>query len=386
MLFMISKPQTYFIKTYGCQANVADSERIAYRLGEAGLVSVDDIKRADWVIINSCAVRQSAEDRVYGLVNNIQKLKIKNRKLKIKVVLTGCLLYRPIIYLKRRLPAVDYFVLKSDWPKFIQETVANKAAEKVGNEGEERVTVLMDDGNRYALLPIMEGCNNFCTYCVVPYARGREVYQPMGRLLSKTKELVNRGYTNVLLLGQNVNSYKGKLVMSDPRLLELNGKYKSRFALLLAMLNEIKGLEKIAFLSSNPWDLTDDIIEAMALPKISRYFHLPVQSGDEEILRRMNRKYTPLQYIELVRKIREKIPDIKLSTDVIVGFPGETREQFQHTVDLCQKVGFYKAYINKYSPRPGTPAFKMRDNVPLAEKKRRWKILDNLINHRRPRV
>jgi len=364
--------KTYYLKTFGCQANLADSEKIGNYLRFAGLSLVDDIKKAAWIIINSCAVRQSAENRVYGLVNNLKKLKIDNCKL--KIILTGCMLYHSIGYLKKRLPDVDYFVRISDWPEFIKAHFNTS-----GCRGEEAASVAEYKG--YALVPIMEGCDNFCSYCVVPYARGRERSRSTEEIIDEVKDLVKKGYRKVLLLGQNVNSYDSKLKIKSQKL-----KVKAPFAKLLVELNEIKGLRKIAFLSSNPWDLTDDIIEAMALPKVSRYFHLPVQSGDREILRRMNRKYTPLQYIELVKKIRDRIPDIKISTDIIVGFPGETKKQFQHTVDLCRKIGFYQAFINKYSPRPGTAAYKMENNIPIIEKKRRWRILDNLINRGKVKI
>ena len=346
--------KTYYLKTFGCQANLADSEKVENYLRSAGLTPVKESKKAAWVIINSCSVRQSAENRVYGLVNNLQKLKIEN--LKLKIILTGCMLYHPIEHLKKRLPGVDYFVRISDWPEFIE---AHFNASQ--HRGEKEVSVVEYKG--YALVPIMEGCNNFCAYCVVPYARGREQSRPMKEIINKVKDLIKKGHYKILLLGQNVNSYDF-----------------TSFATLLIELNKIKELKKIAFLSSNPWDLTDDIIKAMTLPKITRHLHLPVQSGDKEILRKMNRKYTPIQYIELVNKIRKEIPDIKISTDIIVGFPGETKKQFRHTVDLCRKIGFCQAFINKYSPRPGTAAYKMEDNVSIVEKKRRWRVLDDLIN------
>jgi len=361
----MEKRRKFFIKTFGCQANLADSEKIKAYLVSAGMVPVDKMEEADWIIINSCAVRQSAENRAYGLVRNLQKLKEKRPHL--KIILTGCVLYHPLSYLKPRALGVDFWVKKDDWSSFI----FSRLGKKVSPSFSKRETVLMDDGFSYTLLPIMEGCNNFCSYCVVPYARGREVSYPLEEIICQAKKLARDGYPYILLLGQNVNSYR-------PR--ELSNQKEAPFATLLRLLHRIEAVKRIAFLSSNPWDLTDDIIEAMSLPKISRYFHLPVQSGDDEVLRRMNRKYTALHYIKLVEKIRKKIPDIKISTDIIVGFPGESEKQFQNTVSLVKKVGFYKAYINKYSPRPGTVAARFPDNVPIAEKKRRWQILDNLIN------
>ncbi len=356
----------YFLKTFGCQANLADSEKIALNLKEKGLKEAAKPEEADWVVINSCAVRESAENRVYGLVN---RLKEKNPRA--KIILTGCLLYRGKHDLARKMPGV-YLVAKEEWPEFMENNFGKLTSRPVKKS--KRVLVKREDG-KYALLPIMEGCNHFCTYCVVPYARGRQTSRPFEEVVSEAQKIVSEGYQNILLLGQNVNSYRPSKAGRAK-----GSKFETPFANLLFILNEIEDLEKIAFLSSNPWDLDEEIIGAMALPKVSRYFHLPVQSGDEEILRRMNRGYTPVQYIERVEKIRERIPDIKISTDIIVGFPGEDEKAFSHTVELCQKVGFYKAYIAKYSPRSGTVAYQLEDNVLPFEKKRRWRILEELIN------
>jgi len=363
---MLNKLITFFIKTFGCQANLADSEKIALDLKEKGLKEAAKPEEADWVVINSCAVRESAENRVYGAVN---RLKEKNPQA--KIILTGCLLYRGKRDLARKMPGI-YLVAKKEWPEFIENNFGKLTGRPVENR--KRVLVKREDGH-YALLPIMEGCNHFCTYCVVPYARGRQISRSFKEVVGEAQKIASEGYQNILLLGQNVNSYYPSKTGGVK-----GSKFKTPFANLLFALSEIKDLEKIAFLSSNPWDLNEEIIEAMALPKVSRYFHLPVQSGDEEILRRMNRGYTPLQYIKLVEKIRKRIPDIKISTDIIVGFPGESEEAFNHTVELCQEVGFYKAYLAKYSPRPGTGAYQLEDNVLPFEKRRRWQILEELIN------
>jgi len=355
----------YFIKTYGCQMNKSDSERIAGWYESRGWKKAKKIEEADEIVINTCSVRQSAEDRVYGLINNLAKSKIQNSKS--KIVLTGCMLRYPIADLKKKLPVVDEF-------KKISEFQIRNPQSVIRNS------------KTHAWVPIMEGCSHFCTYCVVPYARGPEKSRPFEEIVCEVEELARRGYKEITLLGQNVNSYglkNPKLKIQNPKLkpkIKNLKKFKTPFALLLAVLHEIPGIEKISFITSNPWDLTDDIIEAMSLPKIDRYLHLPVQSGDDEILRRMNRPYTAKQYLELVKKIRRRIPDIKIGTDIIVGFPGETEKQFQNTVKLCQKVGFEKAYIAMYSPRPGTAAFKFKDDVPHEEKKRRWEILEKLIN------
>jgi len=357
----------YFIKTYGCQMNKSDSEKIAGWYESRGWKKAKKIEEADEIIINTCSVRQSAEDRVYGLINNLSKLKIENCKL--KIILTGCMLRYPIADLKKKLLVVDEF-------KKISEFQIRNPQSVIRNS------------KTHAWVPIMEGCSHFCTYCVVPYARGPEKSRPFEEIVCEVEELARRGYKQITLLGQNVNSYgkdfKNSNLKTQISKLNLKSKnlkkFKTPFALLLAVLHEIPGIKKISFITSNPWDLTDDIIEAMSLPKIDRYLHLPVQSGDDEILRRMNRPYTAKQYLELVKKIRRRIPDIKIGTDIIVGFPGETEEQFQNTVKLCKKVGFEKAYIAMYSPRPGTAAFKFKDDVPYEEKKRRWKILEELIN------
>jgi len=335
----------YFIKTYGCQMNVADGEQIAGWYESQGWQAAQRIDKADEIVIVTCSVRQTAEDRVYGLINNLTKLKIQNSKL--KIILTGCMLRYPLKWLKEKMPQVDEFRKMNEF----------KAEEKIRKS------------KTQAFVPIMEGCNQFCSYCVVPSARGREKSRPFEEIICEVKELTKRGYQEITLLGQNVNSYGKDLK-----------KTKNSFANLLKEIHQVKGIKKISFLTSNPWDLTEEIIEAMSLPKIDRYLHLPVQSGDDEILKKMNRKYIGKQYLELLEKIRKQIPEIKIGTDIIVGFPGETEEQFQHTVDLCKKVGFVKAYVAMYSPRLNTIAFKLKDDVPHQEKKRRWKILDDLIN------
>lgn len=326
--------------------NEADSERMAAVFEKQGYQLAKDINSADVVIINTCSVREAAENRVFGLINNLSK-----RKKKAKIILTGCMLGSArgerrrytLPQLKQKLPQVDEF-------KPIEELI--------GEAG----TVPKRRKKKSALVPIMRGCDHFCSYCVVPYSRGGEKSRAFKEIVCEVEVLAKKGYREITLLGQNVNSYQPS------------------FARLLKRLHKIEGIKKISFITANPWDLTDEMIEAMALPKIDRYLHLPVQSGDNGILKKMNRPYTRLQYIKLTEKIRREIPDIKIGTDIIVGFPGETKEAFENTVDLCKQVGFVKAYIARYSPRPGTAAFKLKDNVSPDEKKRRWRILEKLIN------
>ena len=339
----------YFVRTYGCQMNESDSEWIDGFYQSRGFELAEKIEKADEVVINTCSVRESADNRVFGLINNLSKLKKKSHIF--KLVLTGCMLRYPLKKLKKKLPLVDEFRPISFYL--------------------EKAPFAVRQSEQTALLPISQGCNNFCSYCVVPYARGREVSIDFDQLISSAKKLAELGYKEIVLLGQNVNSYG----------LDFKDKNKN-FARLLKKLHQIKDLEKISFLTSNPWDLTDEIIEAMKLPRISREFHLALQSGDDQILKRMNRRYTSSDFLSLVKKLRKEIPGIKISTDIIVGFPGETKKQFENTVEFCRKIGFVKAYVNRYSPRPGTVAFKLGDPVPAAEKKKRWLTIDKLINRK----
>ncbi len=351
----------YYIRTFGCQANKADSERIARLYQSRGYKPVRGPGEADVVVINTCSVRESAENRVYGLVRNLT-----GEKKRPKIVLAGCMLRYGVTTLKKKLPQIDEFLRMEDYCFDLPPIRKEKT---------------------HAWVPIMEGCNNFCTYCVVPYARGREKSRLFEEIVCEVEKLVEQGFKEVTLLGQNVNSYGKDFSNKEIRKLklrfhDLNHETRniSPFALLLRRLHQIKGIKKISFLTSNPWDLNEDTIQSIKLPKIDKYLHLPVQSGDDEVLKRMNRPYTSLQYTKLVEKIRKEIPEIKIGTDIIVGFPGESKEAFENTVKLCQKVGFEKAYIAKYSPRPGTVAYKLKDDVSPQEKKRRWRILEELIN------
>lgn len=384
----MSKSRTYFIATYGCQMNKADSEKIAGYYQSRGFSPAEKIEEADEIVVNTCSVRQSAEDRVYGLVNNLSKLKTQSAKRKTttknskiarpKIILTGCMLRYPIKWLREKMPRVGEF-------RKLEEFVQNS---QLGNLTTCLPARQVRNSQTHAWLPIMEGCNNFCTYCVVPYARGRERSRPFEEIVCEVEELARRDYKEITLLGQNVNSYgkdfspkeKNKLLHHYNNIYHYSRVRGSLFALLLKVSHNIVGIKQISFMTSNPWDLTDDIIEAIKLPKIDRYLHLPVQSGDDEILRRMNRKYNAKEYLNLVQKIRQKIPEIEIGTDIIVGFPGETEEQFQNTVNLCKEVGFKVAYIAMYSPRLQTTAYKLKNDILFQEKKRRWKILEELIN------
>ncbi len=362
----------YYIVTFGCAANEADSERVAALYEARGYQKASSINKADDVVINTCMIRQQAEDRVYGLVYNLTKEKKAGRNL--KIVVTGCMVGmavrektgKMLALLKKKMPAVDEF-LPIEEVGFDYAPVRTNAT--------------------HAWVPITNGCNNFCAFCVVPFTRGREVSRGFEDILLECYELASRGYTHVTLIGQNVNSYGADLTNDKNRRITYvkhlgRLRIPTLFPQLLREVCRIDGIELVDFISSNPWDFSDELIETIAAnPKISRHIHLPVQSGDTEVLRRMNRWYTRDEYLTLISKLKAQISNVTISTDIIVGFCGETEEQFQNTVDLTKKVDFTKAYVAMYSDRQMTSAHKVyNDDVPYVEKKRRWQILEDLIN------
>lgn len=377
--------KTFYIKTFGCQQNYADSQRITSYYVARGYKSSASIKSASEIVINTCMIRQTAEDRVTGLVKNIASASWRSRKIKPKIVVSGCMVGmvardesgKYLKALKKRMPEVDEF-LPLEEVGFDYPAVRNDLT--------------------HAWVPISNGCNNFCTFCVVPFTRGREVSRPFADIIAEIKELAKNGCREVTLLGQNVNSYGADLVKNKRGYKSPNGKvvkpvmvkHLGRFRIptlfphLLSDVCKIKGIEIVKFISSNPWDFSDELIEVIAKnPKIDRNIHLAVQSGDDKILKNMNRWYTKKEYVQLVQKIKDKIPQAQISTDIIVGFPGETEKQFENTVKLAKEVGFAYGYVSKYSQRPNTTAAKLqKDDITHAEKQRRWLILDQLINHK----
>jgi tRNA-2-methylthio-N6-dimethylallyladenosine synthase len=343
--------------------NISDSERIAGFLEARKLKPSGDIKKANLVIFNTCGVRQMAEDRVYGQIHNLHKINPK-----IKIVLTGCLSDRKDV--QRRLEnKVDLFVSINDFFKII-------SLRKIPRSGKnwpklKSSCAYLNIAPKYsdkqsAFIPIMTGCNNFCSYCVVPYARGKEVFRPFNEITKEIKNLSKNGCKEITLLGQNVNSYHGAKKQKFPKL-----------------LNDLaKSFPKITFkfLTSHPKDFSEELMGVIATNKnISREIHLPIQSGSDKILKLMNRPYTQKHYLNLIKKARKTIPDATFTTDIIVGFPGETEKDFKETVKVIKKVGFSLAYINKYSPRPDTAAEKLSDPISWEEKKRREKILRKII-------
>jgi len=348
----------YHVVVFGCQMNISDAERVSAVLEGMKYKDTPNMSEADLVAITMCSVRQSAVDRVYGI---IEKLKKSNKKP--LTILTGCILKKDQ---KAFIEGFDYVIDIKDikkLPKLLSYKMSDRSLYMQNNYFD--VTPRYASKNS-AYIPIMTGCNNFCSYCVVPYTRGREISRPTKEILSEAKNLVKHGHKEIWLLGQNVNSYKDK---------------KNNFPKLLKMVNDISGDFSFNFTSSHPKDFSDELIKTMVkCEKLSMDLNLPIQTGDDEILKKMNRPYTVSQYKNLVKKIRKSLPKIRLSTDIIVGFPGETKKQFNNTVKTLKEIGYGVAFINKYSARTGTVAAKMEDDVPWTEKKRREKILIELVN------
>ncbi|MFH0791898.1 MAG: tRNA (N6-isopentenyl adenosine(37)-C2)-methylthiotransferase MiaB [bacterium] len=347
----------YCIITYGCQMNVSDSERITAFLELNKYEKTEGINRADLIVVNACSVRQSAIDRVYGIA---RKLKEERKRRKFTAILTGCVLDNDC---KKLSDGFDYILAPQNfdnWPK----AIITSGKVDFFNTTPQSLSKFS------ASIPITKGCNNFCTYCVVPYTKGREESREVDNIVSEVKCFTDKGYKEIWLLGQNVNSYQGKNERKQPVM----------FPELLRIINDIPGNFWIRFTSSHPKDFSDKLIEAMATcKKITPYLNLPLQSGDNEILKKMNRPYTAGQYEKIISKVRKQIPNIVLSTDVIVGFPGETKKQFLNTAKLFKRIGYDMAYISKYSPRKGTKAAKIADNISLEEKSRRFDVLTDIL-------
>ncbi len=365
--------------------NKSDSERIAAVLENTGYKPASDINKANLMVVNMCSVRQSAVDRVYGLISKFKKLKTLPADRQVKTILTGCILKKDKSKLSKLFDLVLDIEYLAKWPKILdsknKKAISGKELIKAANY----LKIQSKYSNKFsALVPIMTGCNNFCSYCVVPYTRGREISRPAEEVICEIKKLIKKGYKEIWLLGQNVNSYKGsfktKLTNNSNGRMNCESTTKLSFPQLLKKINDIPGNFWIRFTSSHPKDFSGDLINAMAdCEKVTEYLNLPVQAGDNKILKQMNRPYTVAQYKKLVKKIRKKIPNIALSTDIIVGFPGETKKQFGNTVKLFKEIKYDMAYINKFSPRTGTKAAKLKDNILQKEKDERKKILNEIL-------
>ena len=342
----------YYIWTIGCQMNKAESERLGSYFEQKGYQATDIAETADIIVLNSCVVRQSAENRV---VNKLRSLRaLKEARPGTTLAVTGCFINSDVDHLKKSFPYTDYFFKPGDYPPWL--------------ENSEVLPSLPRHPLPSVFVPITQGCNNFCTYCIVPYRRGRERSRTVSEIACEVRELVRRGAREIILLGQNVDSY-GHDLPDKPDLADL-----------LSELNAIDGLARLRFLTNHPKDMSDKLIEAIAnLDKVCEQLSLPVQAGSNEILKTMGRDYTVEQYRQLVAQIHSKIPEIALSTDVIVGFPSESRLQFQQTVDLLSELRFDTVHVAAYSPRPGTiAARRFEDNVPLTEKKERLNTIEQL--------
>ena len=348
----------YHIWTIGCQMNKADSERIASHLEQMGYQPSPKAEEAEIIVLNSCVVRQSAEDRVINRLNSLKSL--KSGKI---LALTGCIVDSRVDSLRHRFPHVDLFFAPQAFFELVRFLEDRGLAPKGLDSG--LVTLRPKPS---AFVTIILGCNNFCSYCIVPYRRGRERSRPVAEVICEVEELARRGVKEVILLGQNVDSYGHDL----PK--------KHTLADLLAELNRIDGLARIRFLTSHPKDMSQRLIEAMAqLGKVCEHLSLPLQAGDDDILRAMRRGYTVQQYRQLVGRIRHALPYLALSSDVIVGFPGESEGQFSKTYDLLRELRFDTVHVACYSPRPGTiAARKLRNDVPAEEKIRRRKKIEML--------
>jgi tRNA-2-methylthio-N6-dimethylallyladenosine synthase len=391
------QPKKYYIKTYGCQANVADSGTMAGILEALGFENtpvkdgyrnekeelLDVLPKTDLFIVNTCSVRQKSEDKVYGLGRVLKEAAAANNGKKPFVMISGCLVGSVkgkrkrfgFSELKKKTSFADSYASPSeifDLPNTLfQNGLLDEWALKKFNK--QKVKRSQDD-RKQAYVNISSGCDNFCTFCVVPYARGKEVSRSEKEIMAEVKHLARQGYKEVMLCGQNVNSWG--LSMSEKFEIRTGSDQKLPFADLLRKVHAIDGLEKIEFISSNPFDFTQDLIDVLKMPKISSYLHIAVQSGNNDVLERMNRRHTIDDFHALVADIRKVRPDIELGTDIIVGFPGETREQFMDTVELFKKVKFKVAFISMYSPRKGTPAeVHYEDDVSLDEKKWRHSYL-----------
>jgi len=342
----------YHIWTIGCQMNKAESERLGSYFEQLGYQATATTEKADLIVLNSCVVRQSAENRVVNKLNALKPL--KKLRPNLTLALTGCLVNSEVAQLNRRFPHVDYFFKAGDYPQWLEKP--------------EWEQILPRHPVPSTYVSIIQGCNNFCSYCIVPYRRGRNRSRPVKEIVSEVKELVNRGTKEVTLLGQNVDSY-GHDLPDRPDLADL-----------LHELNAIDGLLRIRFLTNHPKDMSPKLIEAVAgLDKVCEHISLPVQSGSNEILKAMRRGYTAEQYRQLITEIRRKIPEVALSTDVIVGFPSETEPQFQQTAGLLSELRFDTVHVAAYSPRPGTiSARELEDNVPATEKRRRLNEIERL--------
>ncbi len=368
------KGQKYFLRTYGCQMNVHDSEEIAARLESLGFTPVDTIEEADVVVLNTCAIRENAHDKLYGFLGRCKHEKEKNNN-DLIIAICGCMAQEENVVeeIMKKHPYVD-IVFGTHNIHELQELLLSKKEkqdiEVYSCEGEVYENISYKrDSNIKAWVNIQYGCDKFCTYCIVPYTRGKQRSRHSSEIIKEVEDLVSKGYQEVTLLGQNVNAY-GK---------ELEGELS--FAELLLKVSDT-GIPRLRFVTSHPWDFTDEMIDAIASrDNIMPYIHLPLQSGSSRILKLMGRRYTKEEYLELYKKIKNRIKGCAITTDIIVGFPNESEKDFEETLNVVKECEFDSAFTFIYSPREGTPAAKMDDMVSLEEKEQRLYKLNELINN-----
>ena len=364
--------KSYYIYTYGCQMNESDSERLAHQLESVGYVPTEEVAAADLIILNTCCVRETAENKIYGRIGELKHLKEKNKNLIIAI--TGCMAQKNQADMFKRAPHID-IVLGTHNIQHINEMV-----KEVQRTKKRQVNVDMDNtvlpelaakpnGTFFAWVPIMNGCNKFCTYCIVPHVRGREISRPVEAIVKDVRELGEKGFKEITLLGQNVNSYG------------LDFKDGTDFGTLVDALDGIPAIERIRYMTSHPQDMTKGMVDALGRSSnIVTQLHLPVQSGSDNILKRMNRHYSVEQYKDLLQYCREKIDGVTITTDIIVGFPGETEEDFQQTLQLLKDVRYDMAFTFIYSKRSGTPAAEFEEQVPEEVKRVRLQALMDVQN------
>lgn len=376
----------YTILTMGCQLNENDSEKLCGMLEKMGYTKTEKQNDADLALFNTCCVRENAEDKLFGKLGELKRLKELKEQKGIIIAIGGCMMQEKHITdkIKESYPFVDILFGTHTLHKFPEDLY------KVIEEKRKLEDILDIDGKIYEGLPIkrdskikasvtiMNGCNNFCSYCIVPYVRGRERSRQPRDIIEEVKKLAKEGYKEITLLGQNVNSYLRVEREKNIPFEEYQG--VNSFATLLRAINKIDGIERIRFISPHPKDFTDDVIEAIAdCEKVCKLVHLPLQSGNTKVLKEMNRKYTKEQYLNLVEKMKNKIPNLTLSTDIIVGFPGETDEEFEDTLEVVEKVRFEQVYMFIYSRRVGTPGDKMQNQIPEDIKHKRFDKLKALV-------
>ena len=371
----MTKDKKYFIRTYGCQMNEHDSEKIAGMLEELNYSKTDSLENADFIFLNTCTVRENAELKIFGKIGALKELKRNNPDLIIAI--GGCMMQveEPVEKIKSTYPQVDLVIGTHNLHK-LPELVA-----KIENSNERIISVWDQEKGLIPDLPsvrksdfqawvtIMQGCDNYCSYCIVPYVRGHERSRPKDKIIKEVKKLVNDGVVEITLLGQNVNSYAKDL------------NYSYDFADLLFELDQIEELKRIRYMTSHPRDFNEKTIKTIAKTnKVCEHFHLPIQSGSDDVLYQMNRGYTKEEYLKLVNLINKHIPNSSITTDIIVGFPGETDQDFEETIDLVKKVKFDMAFTFKYSKRSGTPAAKKENQVPEEIKDKRLQRLMDIQN------